>query len=394
MKICFVSQELPPETGWGGIGTHVYNLSIALARLGHDISVVSKSIDGRYSSKIENNVKIFRIPDEPSYLKSLDLLYPLPLRRCLAVMQWLKVQPAFDIIETPEFAAETFFYQVWHSSNVPMVVRLHTPFLICQELDGMPTNSYRVRMRNWIEGYCISHATKLISPTRSLANLLGEKSVEIIPYCMDAEIFFPKNKDGEKRKEKIILFAGRLEKRKGVEVLARAIPDVVREYPSIKFKFVGSDTPTGEGGISMKRWLVDFFAKNNISRYVEFAGYVPRTDMVQYYQESDICVIPSLWENFAYVGLEAMSCGVPVIASNVGGFPEMITHNIDGFLFESNNHTHLAKMILDVLSRKNIHQYGICARKKIVSQYNYSTIAKRTADFFMNSIAETRKAVY
>src|SRR5205823_5277371 len=99
-----------------------------------------------------------------------------------------------------------------------------------------------------------------------------------------------------------ILYVGRLERRKGVETLARAVPTLLQIEPRTKLRFVGGDHPSANGGSSMRAELQKILqvAGPNAAAAVEFTGPVSRTDLPQIYRESDICVIPSLYENFPY----------------------------------------------------------------------------------------------
>jgi glycosyltransferase involved in cell wall biosynthesis len=408
MRICLVSEEFPPETGWGGIGTHTYNLSLALADLGHDVEVVSKSVDGNVHVLEKGNLRIYRIPESDNnhaVLRSLGNVspkiqkyswfssfseYPLKtLRRGAAISHWLKSKPPFDIIETPDYGGETFWCQFINKIKIPVVVKLHTPLYLTQRLNSAPKDDMAVKLRKWMEKYCITHATKIISPTKSLADLIckefGVGGINILPNCIDTDFFNYREKD-HARKEKIIMYAGRLERRKGVEVLAKAIPLVLRSFPYVKFQFVGRDTPTGEGRTSMKAWLEDYFHQEKVMDHVDFVGEVPRTGIVSYFQQADACVLPSLWENLPYTCLEAMSCGTPVVGSNVGGFPEIITPGVNGLLFEPQNHEDLAAKITQMITSEDIRAFGIKARDRIVSTYGHKVIAEKTIELYQHVI--------
>lgn len=404
MRICLISEEFPPETGWGGIGTHTYNLSIALAETGDDVDVVSKSVDGREHITEKGNLRIHRIAESDSNAAPLQKIagiapklqknnlfagfseYPLrSLRRGAAISKWLKQRPAFDIIEAPDYGGETFWCQFVDRIKTPVIIKLHTPLFLTQRLNSAPKDDLAVKLRKWIEKYSITHATKLISPTKSLADIISEefklKGIDVLPNCVDTDFFQYKEKTTN-RKDKILIYAGRLERRKGVEVLARAIPLVLKAFPEIKFLFVGRDTPTAEGRGWMKAWLEEYFEKEKVQDRVEFPGEVPRTGIVSYYQQADVCVLPSLWENLPYTCLESMSCGTPVIGSGIGGFPEIITDGVDGFLFEPKNHKDLAEKILDVVTNRDINEFGRKARKKIINTYGHKVIAEKTIQLY------------
>lgn len=404
MKICLVSEEFPPETGWGGIGTHTYNISLALAELGHDVCVLSKSVDDKLHISRKGCLTIYRVPDHgdrrsagnrfsDAALSALGRLplpglseYPLrSLRRGAALARCMQQLPSFDIIEAPDYGGETFWHQFFSSQKTPVVVKLHTPLYLTQRLNDAPQNVLAVKIRKWMERYCMKHATKLISPTKSLADIISNElrieGIEVLPNCVDTDYFINRAKN-DKGAQKTVLYAGRLERRKGVEVLAKAIPLIVSKVPQIKFQFVGRDTPTADGGVSMKGWLETFFHQQNVLRHVEFIGEVPRTGIVTYFQEADLCALPSLWENLPYTCLEAMACGTPVVASRVGGFPEIISDGVDGLLFETRNPRDLAAKVTAMLQDHDIEAMAKKARQKIENEFSHRVIAEKTVALY------------
>jgi glycosyltransferase involved in cell wall biosynthesis len=402
MNICLISEEFPPETGWGGIGTHTYNISLALADMGNDVYVLSKSVDAMLHISRKGRLAIYRVPDHGrsagngfsgAALSALGRLplsglneYPLrSLRRGAALVRCMHQLPSFDIIEAPDYGGETFWHQFFSAQKTPIVIKLHTPLYLTQRLNDAPRDVLAVKVRKWIERYCMKHATKLISPTKSLADIISNElridEIEVLPNCVDTDFFINRAKNGN-RVQKTVLYAGRLERRKGVEVLAKAIPSIVAKAPQIKFQFVGRDTPTAGGGVSMKSWLETFFQQQNVSRHVEFVGEVPRTGIVTYFQEADLCVLPSLWENLPYTCLEAMACGTPVVASNIGGFPEIITDGVDGLLFETRNSEELARKVTAMIKDHDLELLGKRARQKIENTFSHRVIAEKTVDFY------------
>jgi glycosyltransferase involved in cell wall biosynthesis len=404
MKVCLISEEFPPETGWGGIGTHIYNLSLALTEMGHKVHVVSKSVDGKEHISGKGDLTIFRLPecdDDARLLKAISIAAPYiqkakliqgfsefslrSLRRGAAISRWLKDRPPFDIIEAPDYGAEAFWCQFLDNIKVPIVIKLHTPLFLTQRLNLAPEESFGVKLRKWMEKYSITHAAKIISPTKSIANVISKEfsinGIEVVPNCVDTDLFLYKEKEPN-IKEKSFLYAGRLERRKGVEVLAKAIPLVVKAMPDVKFRFIGRDTHTVAGRRSMKEWLMEYFEEGNLCQHIEILNEVPRTEMVKYYQHADVCVLPSLWENLPYTCLEAMSCGTPVVASRVGGFPEIITEGVDGILFETGSHEDLAKKMIQITTGEDLIELGKKARKKIEATFNHKIIAENTIDLY------------
>ena len=117
-------------------------------------------------------------------------------------------------------------------------------------------------------------------------------------------------------------FVGRLEKRKGIETLVAAIPSVLNAVPEAKFRFIGTVLNHPASGIPYDKWIRLRLPKH--TDRLEFSGKYPLERMVEAYDSLDICVFPSLWENFPNVCLEAMAAGRAIIAGSAGGMAEML----------------------------------------------------------------------
>ena len=152
-------------------------------------------------------------------------------------------------------------------------------------------------------------ADEFVSPSLELGNILIRKwgldktKISHVPYP-----YVPSEKllkISVETHTNIITFIGRLEMRKGVLDLARAIPLILRHYPDAKFRFVGSAEHSPQRNLDMRQYLERMLQNN--SRLVEFISHVPFDAIPNVLAETDICVFPSLWENFPCVCLEAMA---------------------------------------------------------------------------------------
>jgi len=172
-----------------------------------------------------------------------------------------------------------------------------------------------------------------------------------------------------KLKRTIVGCIGRLEDWKGQQVLIKAVPRIIEEFPDIKFQFIGSG--------SNKNNLIKQVEELNIQEYVEFLGSVSNINEI--IEKFTIAVHTSIQpEPFGRVIIEAMALGKPVIATNIGGPKEIITDGIDGFLIEPNNTEILSQKIIDLLHDKDkCDIIGAEARKKIINNFNAKSITKK-----------------
>jgi glycosyltransferase involved in cell wall biosynthesis len=280
-------------------------------------------------------------------------------------------------VESCEARAEGFWYYLF-KNKPPLVVKLHTPEGVVYKLNRDPLTKDRNLIER-LEEWWICRANKLIGLSKSIVELTQNyykvkfNGIPIVLNPIDINIFKPKNILNNKG---YILYVGRLEFRKGVHVLAKTIPFVLKNNPQVKFIFIGSDC-------GMKDYLKNKIEESGSKKSVEFIDQLNRDNLISYYQQSAICIFPSLWENHPYVILEAMACGRPVIASNVGGIPEIIKDRVNGILVPAGSTLGLTDAIIEVLTDKRLREtLGINARKFIEEQYPPEKVTQKTLNIY------------
>jgi glycosyltransferase involved in cell wall biosynthesis len=133
----------------------------------------------------------------------------------------------------------------------------------------------------------------------------------------------------------------------------------------------------------MSGYLFEKIGKLKYPKQVTWLGQIPREGLLEHYQGSSICVVPSIWENYPYVCLEAMACAKPVIASDIGGLRTMIRHGENGMLFTPGSSRQLAERLIYLLKNPQLmRQLGLAARKSIEESYAPEKIAKATLQVY------------
>lgn len=391
MKICFLSKEYPPKV-IGGVGVYTYEMAHLLAKMGHQVYVLTQQHDnfGDCSDDRVNVIRVspLRLPllnsireKLKNFAERLEYSYSVAKR-----LNELVRKERIDIVESCEARAEGFWYYLFRK-RPPLVVKLHTPEGIIFKWNRSPKN-LDYKLINKLEEFWILRARKTIGISEAIVEIVSRyykynfNGASIIPNPIDTELFKPGSKKNKYRDNFQILYVGRLEFRKGVHVLVKAMPRILKEIPKTKFIFAGSDC-------GMKRFLLKKISQFNCEDNVVFLDQLSREKLIEYYQQSDICVIPSLWENFPYVGLEAMACATPILASNAGGLSGLIKNKGNGILFPPGSSRDLADAAISLLKDKGLRvELGRCARKDCEERYSYEVVYSRVMDIYRSIIAK------
>ncbi len=411
MKIAFISYEYPPDTAYGGIATYVAQAAQMLLDRGHTVEVFCSS-PRRSGSELDNGVIVHRV-NEPDLLQFATCIAPILAARHADI--------GFDVLEAPEYLAEAR-EAIRLVPDIPLVLKLHTGSLLLLKLNyydpaiwkqplffalslkrGIsfswgyaPTiTTSHMRAMDIMERSHALEADEIAAPSKSIAeqmiNLwkLDPSYFSHVPYPYTAKPEYLKipveNNSG------IVTFIGRLEIRKGVLDLARAIPTILRYHPNIKFRFVGASEDSPINGLTMKQYLEQVLKLYKSA--IEFTDAVSMNQIPKLLMEAMICVFPSLWENFPCVCLEAMAAGRAIVGSSAGGMSEMLDEGRVGKLVPPRQPKRLANAILELLDNPDLRlQLGYAARNRLLSEYNVDRICTLQENSYKKAI-EHRNAL-
>jgi glycosyltransferase involved in cell wall biosynthesis len=206
--------------------------------------------------------------------------------------------------------------------------------------------------------------------------------IEVLPYPGVDLSKFKKTKSKKTSEEIIIFHHGRLVKKRGIDYLINALPEVVKSFPNVKLVIAG-DGPE-------KEKLTKLASHINVSKHVEFKGIVPHDKLADLIQQSDIIVIPSIIEGHSKSLLEAMAVGKTVIATNVGGIAEVVKDNENGLLVEPKNHDQISNAILKILKDKKLAEKLGRNALKTAKDFNIEILAEREAYTYKKIIKQLR----
>jgi glycogen(starch) synthase len=407
MRICLISREFPPETGWGGIATFVHDLALGLHEIDQDVEVIALSNTDQDSEIEYEGIKIHRVAKKQSLDQYQTLLSVMPYSHSLLKALFalhdkflaLHKQNPFDVVEVPEMFGEGFFLSF--SKQCPLVVRLYTPhFKFIDDKLHLIDDSFDHQFLALAERFTLLSADLVTSPSDDLGDYVskavGFGSGEIITVrgLVNTKRFNP---DGKKALDDSghlkVIFVGRLEERKGVYQLARAIPEVAKGSPAVKFYFIGNDTMTATGGQSVKAELIHILENNGGLEHAIFTGPVPHASMPEYFRSADIFVLPSLYDNAPLTCLEALSSGTPIVGTSTGGMKEYVVIGESGTIIAAGDVGALSAALIELLNDPAKRQsYSKAARLRAVELFSREITAQKSVDLYNQAIGRFETA--
>jgi glycogen synthase len=392
LNVCIVSREFPPDTAFGGIGTFSVDTALMLKERGHRVTVLSQSL-GRTHTFDYHGVSVHKLK-VPWPLGSYRFLPALILGFNYVVLRTLRRlhrEEPFDLIDAPDHLAEGLSAATF--TDLPLVTRLHTPFALLVHL-GL--NDYRkgpayafIRL---MEKIAIARSDAVYAPCLDLVRRcqtlfsLGEIPAKVFGYPLDLDLFAPgvrARRDTNVR----LLFLGRFEQRKGIETIVGALPRIVTKRPDVTLTMVGRDTPNISGYSSGREYMERSLERAGCLGHVEFRDYVPLEELPRFFHEHDIVWVPSLYDNYPIVCLEAMACGKPVVVANSGGLPEMVKDDVTGLVFETGNADALAARTLELCESPELaERLGNAARQSAVAECSPDAIYDHTMKLYQYAI--------
>lgn len=318
-RLCLISREYPPDTAWGGIARAVELEARALASIGIETHVITHAPRGNNTTHMQDGVNVHRVaePTEPSLPDDMHYARIGLWSRTVADKYWeLDSAVGFDSIEAADYYAETL--HLYRRDETPLAIWLHTLMAIVWDSIGAPLTGNE---RGWaaLEIAALRGADMLIGPTELIINEthrhLGEISppTTLVPYVFDPGRFsapdaVPRSPGAPLR----LLFLGRLEPRKGVDLAVHTLAAARRAGIEASLTVVGRDDLD-------YRWELDQVCEELEIPDVEFLPPVDESGVLAHLAAADCALLPSRFENSSLAALEALSCGVPVIAGERNG---------------------------------------------------------------------------
>jgi glycogen(starch) synthase len=385
-RVLLLSWEYPPVIE-GGLARHVRKLAEALVRQGMIVDVLTRGVgggapDGRPGVDELGGVTIHRVR-EPSWPRDLDRF-----------VAWVE-QMNGDMLAAGEALAEDAHYALIHGHDwlvakaaSALAERLGVPYVTTIHA------TEHGRHQGWVQDHPQSHIHSVERWMARRADALivcsyymrghvadifdvDERRVAVIPNGIDPSELRPADDLQSLRQkfaephEKLVLFVGRLVYEKGFQLALDALPSVLEGVENVRFLVAGSGTHEGE--------LKQQAERLGLSDYGSFLGWIGDDVLHSLYRIADLCVVPSIYEPFGLVALEAMASGCPCIVADTGGLREVVpVGERVGLRFNGGDAEHLGVMIERLLIDGPLRERLVTEASEHVLRFDWDDIAQRT----------------
>jgi L-malate glycosyltransferase len=393
-NVLVISSNYPRFSG-DICGWFIHEISSRIAKKGYKVTALSPHAkNSKVNENIDNvNINRFRYFFPSRFEK---------LAYGSGVLYNLKKMP-FTVISIPPFVILEFL-KAWGIVKKKHVNIVHSHWLLPQgvvgalihlctgiphvaTIHGSDVNIInRYKMLHPLALFIMSNTTAVTVNSSYTKKILEsivygcENKIQIIPMGIDPEKFWTSQKIKSPKSGKHILYVGRLIDWKGVNYLIDAMRQVLDRYPDVILTVVG----TGPEEAALRSRAVEL----GIEKAIQFTGSVSPDDLIKYYQNADVFVLPSInidgrTEALGVVLLEAMAAGCPVIGSDVGGIPDIISDGENGFLVPERDSFSLADRIICILSDTELQEkFRINGRNKVTASFSWEIISRQFSDVY------------
>ncbi|HEY7150553.1 MAG TPA: glycosyltransferase family 4 protein [Solirubrobacterales bacterium] len=382
-SILILSWEYPPLIE-GGLARHVRKLSEALVELDLDVHVLTRGGEESPPEGEEAGVHIHRVrePKRPTDLGEFVAWVERMNADMLAAGVELGDSHDFDLVHGHDWLVAMACDHLARRFCSPLVTTIHA--------------TEHGRHQGWVDEHPQSHihgverwitnrADRVIACSyymrEQIADIFGvpDEKVVVIPNGIDPEDLQPQDELELERlrlqfagtDEKLVLLLGRLVYEKGFQLALEAMPSLIERLPRTRFLVAGSGTHEAE----LRRQASEL----GLMEHGTFLGWIGDDVLHSLYRIADVCVVPSIYEPFGLVALEAMASGCPCIVADTGGLREVVPHEEAGLRFRARDPAALGEMVERLLSDSRLRERLVSEASEHVLRFDWADVAERTA---------------
>lgn len=400
--ICVHTSPLAPLGGkkTGGMNVYVRELAKQLGESGIGVDIFTRRSEPdlpEIDTSIGMNVRVVHVNCGPKVPLNPDDVYPHLSQFAAGVIAFsTKYHVSYDIVYSHYWLSGWVAHKLKEVWNTPIVHMFHTLGHMKNRISSSSSQPMLPDVRVRVETQIVEWADRIIAATPAEHSQLlwlyraDRRKIEIVPPGVDAEHFHPipqaeaKAKLGIDEATRLFLFVGRIEPLKAVDTIIEAVDIVWRDRPELikgsLLAIIGGD-PEDPCDAELNR-LQRLACCRDLNQYIEFLGAKGHPMLPYYYSAAEAVIVPSDYESFGMVALEAMASGTPVIASKVGGLAFLVQDGETGYLIPVRDPQALADRLIKLLESPQERQLLGENATKLAQHYQWSKIKDRLMIIF------------
>ena len=408
LRIALISEHASPLAVSGGVdagGQNVYVAQVArcLAQQGHQVDVLTRRDNPDLPTVVHMRpgVRVVHIEAGPAhFIPKEELLAHMPefTRSCEALV---RNGASYDIVHANFFMSGLVAQHLKESLGLPYVITFHALGLVRREHQGSADTFPPMRIE--IEQRLVDNADAVIAECPQdeldLTRLYhaDPRKLHMAPCGFDTSEFGPMNRQqaraalGLNPHDFVILQLGRLVPRKGVDNVIRSLAHLPASVPA-RLLIVGGDGPEPDEARTpeIKR-LKDIARECGVEGKITFTGHRQRSDLRRYYAAANVFTTTPWYEPFGITPLEAMACGTPVIASNVGGLPYSVTDGVTGYLVPPHEPAVLGQCLTHLHANPRLASaMGRAGMRRVRSLFTWERVSELLLEVYEEVLRDTR----
>ncbi len=373
-----VSWEMPPLV-IGGIAVHVDGLSRALARAGHEVVVLTLHHPDAPDDSVVHGVRVLRAHTDLPALPDSDFLARMSSANHKLVQLIARLdgwRP--DVVHAHDWLAAWAGDDLHALWDVPLVATIHATE---RGRNGGSVPAGAPAAINSVEWWLTFQAATVITCSHSMrdevmgAFQLPPDKVKVVPNGVDVDAWAPAGPDRRAAGTPLVVSWGRVQYEKGFQTLVAALPSLRYRHPDLRVVIAGRGTFLGE---------LEAIAQGlGVDHMVAFPGFVPDDELRRLLHTCSCAVIPSLYEPFGIVALEALAAGAPLVAAATGGLVEVLDGTGAGLLYPAGDADALASALGRVLDEPGVAAAGQAAGARLVRErYGWDAVGSATVPIY------------
>lgn len=338
----------------GGMNVYLRRIAPWLAKEGVTVDVFTRShhAGGPETFEFDDGSRVVHIPAGNPELQKEEI-YPYLIDYTDGLLEAVRVSAeSYDLVHSHYWLSAKPGARLAQALNIPHVFTYHTIAEVKERAGGAP----EAQLRKSAEAAAVQAADAIVTFTgeesAALSGLYGVPAHRLhpVPMGVDSTLFKPRSRNEARERlrigpeEDVLLFVGRMESFKGPDLLIQALSEMPTR-DRVRLVMVGGAVEEHSFG-----WLQCIAEELGIHAQLDWRHAIPQRELPDYYNAANVCVVPSWHETFGMTALEAMACGTPVVASNVGGLRTIVANGETGYLVTVGKTNELARALDDLIT--------------------------------------------